>query len=278
MWARLLTPALPTPLHSEERRHKDARKRLLDEDERNARQPSPQKHTRYSIRPIFDTYKHHRSNDDGRQDHQLQDRRRNGPSPSPASGSPMIRKLKRDYAALRVTLHSNGAKKTAKFEEALVIDIEEKITANISKLEQVASRERELSTHILDCEIDTELNSKDGQKRTATQNARRAVSDYQRIETERVQQLAHLWRSWEKAQSNIDELSDKLHELFEREASNGRSGMSSNGERTDKDDFDIERRIKQVVEEMTACEDEFKEKLKQEQTNILQAIFESSLD
>ncbi|KAI0434353.1 hypothetical protein F5Y09DRAFT_268047 [Xylaria sp. FL1042] len=277
MWARLLTPALPTPIRSEDTRRKDVRKRLLDGNERDACQPSPKKHARYSIRPIFDTYKLRKSNDDDPQFHQLQDRRRNGPNPSPAPESPMIRKLKRDYAALRVTLHSNGAKKAAKIEEILVIDVEEKIKANISKLKEVASRERELSAPILDCEVDTELNSTDGQKRADTQNARRAVSEYQRIETERIQQLAHLWRAWEKTQSNVDELLDKLHELFEREASNGRSGMSSNGERIDKEDFDMDRRIKQVVEEMTACEDEFQEKLKEEKSNILEAIFESSL-
>ncbi len=133
--------------------------------------------------------------------------------------------------------------------------MEEKVKANISKLNKVASKERELSVPFLDCEVDTELNNKYGQKRAGIEHARKAVSRYQEIEAERIQQLTHLWGSWEKAQTDINELVDKLHELFAREPFNGRSGISSNGEWTDKEDFDIDRRIKQVVEDMTACEE-----------------------
>ncbi|KAI1425686.1 hypothetical protein F5Y12DRAFT_355453 [Xylaria sp. FL1777] len=277
MWARLFTPTLPTPLHTQDVRRKNVRERLLDEDESDARPPSPKKRAHCSIRPILDKYKLRKSNDSEPRIHQFQDRRRNRESPSPPPEPPVIRKLKRDYAALRVTLHSNGAKDAAKIEKALIVDADEKVTANILKLKKVASREHELSASILDCEVDTELNNKDGQKRTVTHHARRAVSEYQKIEAERIQQLAHLWGSWEKAQANIDELSNKLHELFEREPSSETSGMSSNAECTDKD-FDIDRRIKQVVEDMTACEEEFQEKLKNEKSNMLQAILESSLD
>ncbi|KAI1303294.1 hypothetical protein F5Y03DRAFT_189018 [Xylaria venustula] len=276
MWARLIPPTLPTPLHSVGVRRKNIRKRLLDEDESDTRPLSPKKHARHSIHPIFDIYKLRKANEDDTSTHQLRGRRHSRTSSSPAPEPPMIMKLKGAFAELRVTLHSNGAKNAAKAEQALAVYAEEKIKINISKLNEVASSECKLSASILDCEVDTELNSKDGQKRTVAYNARRAVSEYQRIEAERIQQLAHLWRSWESIQTNIDELSGRLHELFERGRSSGRSGMSSNGEYTAKEDFDIDRRIKQVVDDMAACEEKFQKKLKNEQSSIFHSIFEST--
>ncbi|KAI0973996.1 hypothetical protein F4678DRAFT_458784 [Xylaria arbuscula] len=277
MWARLVPPILPTPVHSEDVRRKNIRKRLLDEDESDTRPLSPNKNARcYSIRPIFDMYKHRQTNDNDTPTHQLRGRRHSRTSSSPAPEPPMIMKLKGAYAELRVTLHSNKTKNAAKTEQALAVYAEDKIKVNLSKLKGVVSRERQLSASILDCEVDTELNSKDGQKRTVANNAKRAVSEYQRIEAERFQQLAHLWRSWESIQTNVDELSGKLYELFDRERSSGRSGMSSNGEYTTKEDFDIDRRIKQVVDDMAACEEKFQKKLKNEESSIFHSIFESS--
>ncbi|TGJ88618.1 hypothetical protein E0Z10_g139 [Xylaria hypoxylon] len=277
MWTRLFPPALPTPLHTEDVRRKNVRERLLDQDEDDACPPPLKKRAHYSIHPIFDKYNGRKSNECDLKIDRLRDPRHNRGSPSTAPESPMIEKLKHNYATLRVTLHSSAAKTVAGTEEALAIEMKEKVNANISLLNKVASRERELSASTLDCEVDTELTSKDGQKRTCIRQALGALSSYQETEAERTKQLTQLWDSWEKIQTDADELWNKFHELARREPRKGTSGISSNREWIDKEDFDIECRIKQVVEDMTACEDEFHEKLKDEETNILEAMLECSL-
>ncbi|KAI0413814.1 hypothetical protein F5X98DRAFT_265979 [Xylaria grammica] len=277
MWTRLFPSSLPTPLPTEDARRKNVRERLLDEDEDDAYPPPLKKRAHFSIRPIFDKYNGRKSNQYDPQTDLFRGPRNKRASPSTGPESPMIGNLKRNYAALRVTLHSSAAKDAVEAEEALVAELNEKVDANISKLNKVASRERELFASTLDCEVDTELTSKDGQKRTCTRQARRALSSYQEAEVERAKQLAQLWDSWEKTQADADELWNKFHEVVKREPCKGTSGISSNHEWADKEDFDIERRIKQVVEEMTACEDEFQEKLKDEETNILEAMLECSL-
>lgn len=153
-----------------------------------------------------------------------------------------------------MTLHSNGVKDVVKTEEALVIEAEEKINANLSKLSKVASKAHQLYASSLDCEVDAQITTRDGQKRIRTVQVRRALSRYQEIEAERSKKLAQLWISWEKTQSDIDELSNKLRVLFERGPSNGTSEISSNGEWADMKDLDIDPRSKQAVEDMTACE------------------------
>lgn len=154
-----------------------------------------------------------------------------------------------------MTLHSNGVKDIAKTEEALVIEAEEKINASLSKIGKVASKARQLYTSSLDCEVDTQITTKDGEQRIRTVQVRRALSRYQEIESERSKKLAQLWISWEKTQSDVDELSNKLRVLFERGPSKGTSGISSNHRRADMEDHDIDLRSKQVVEDMTACEE-----------------------
>ncbi|GAP89506.1 hypothetical protein SAMD00023353_3800220 [Rosellinia necatrix] len=278
MWARLFPSegALPSPLHTDDPRHKSVREHLPDQHEDDAHSPPPKKRARYSILPIFDKYKRY-DRGDGSSIERFPLQRRDQASPSPAPESPLVEKLKRNYAALRVTLHSNGIKDIVEIEEALATEVEEKITTNISQLNKIASKARELCASSLDCEVDTQISNKDGQQRTRTMQVGRALSRYQELEAERSSQLAQLWGSWEKAQSDIDELSNKLHELFERDSFQGTSGMSSNREWADREDLDIDRRIKQVVEDMTACEDEFQEKLKDEETNILEAMLKCSL-
>ncbi|KAK5628667.1 hypothetical protein RRF57_004382 [Xylaria bambusicola] len=258
----------------------------VNEDTGNVRPPSPKKSMRCSIHPIFDKYKRPTSNGDGYHTQQLRNLARNQAEYSPVAESPMIKRLNRDYAALRVTLHSNTAKDTTEVEAALAEDVEHKVKSNISKLQKIASRERELTTSILDCEVDTQISNTDGQKRPSAVHVRSEVSRYQQIDTESVRKLAHLWSSWEEAQTDVDKLSDKLHDLFEHEPSNGISGMSSNTEWMDKEDLDIDRRIRKVVDDMAACEEgdvlienqDFQQKLKYEDTKIFKAIFQSSFD
>lgn len=137
----------------------------------------------------------------------------------------------------------------------LAAEAEEKINANISTVNKMAGKARQLCAPSCDCEVDTQITSKDGQQRTRTVQVKDALKKYQELEAERSKQLAQLWSSWEKAQSDIDELSNKLHEFFERDPSQGTSGISSNSEWSNKEDLDIGRRSKQVVEDMTACEE-----------------------
>ncbi|KAI0540651.1 hypothetical protein GGR58DRAFT_521712 [Xylaria digitata] len=278
MWTRLFPQALPTPLHTGNVRRKNVRERLLDQDEDDASPPPMKKRAHYSIRPIFDKYNgRNKTNESGPQIDQLRNSRDNRANPSTVPESPMIEKLKHNYATLRVALHSSAAKDIAKTEEALAIETKEKVSANISRLNKVASKEHELSVPTLDCEVDAQLTSKDGQERTCAGKARSELSSYQEIEAGRTKQLAQLWDSWEKTYTEADDIWNKFQELFKRELCKGTSGISSNREWTDKEDFDIERRIKQVVEDMTACEDEFQENLKDEETNILEAMLECSL-
>ncbi|KAI1362687.1 hypothetical protein F5Y08DRAFT_355163 [Xylaria arbuscula] len=277
MWARLLVPSLPTPLRSDDAPPKKVRERLPDEDTSNAGLSSPRKRARLSIRPIFDKYKNPRNKDDDHGVRGLRDAPRNRAGPSPDPESPMIRRMKREYAALRVTLHSNGAKDAADVGAALILDVEQKIKANLSGLQQVVLKERELTKPVLECEVETNISNEDGGGRVCAQHARSAVSDFQQIEDERAQQLARLWHSWEEAQADVDKLSGNLHQLLVREPSNGTNGMSSNCEYIDNEEFDIDLRIKKVVEDMAACEEELQQKLKNENTKALQAVFESSL-
>lgn len=160
-----------------------------------------------------------------------------------------------NYAALRVTLHSNGVKDVVEIGEALAAEAEEKINANISKVNKIAVKYRQLCAPSRDCEVDTQITSKNGQQRTRTVHVRGALEKYQELEAERSKQLARLWSSWEKTKSEVDELSNQLHEFFERDPSQGTSGISSNSEWGNKEDLDIGRRSKQVVEDMTACEE-----------------------
>ncbi|KAI0514559.1 hypothetical protein F5B22DRAFT_232169 [Xylaria bambusicola] len=278
MWTRPLTPTLPTPLRSDDMHRRNLRECLVNQDTSDVHPPSPKKNTRYSIHPIFDKYKRPTTNSDGYRAQRLRDPARNQGNTSPVAESHMIKRLNRDYAALRVTLHSNTAKDATEVEAALAVDVEHQVKSNISKLGKIADRERELATSILDCEVDTQISNKDGQKRPSAVHVRSEVSGYQQIEAESDQKLARLWCSWEEAQADIDELSGKLHDLFEHEPSSGTSGMSSNMEWMDKEDLDIDRRIKKVVDDMAACEEDFQQKLKYEDTNIFKAIFQSSFD
>ena len=99
MWARLRTPALPTPLRSDDVRHRNEIGSLLNEGTSDVRLPSPKKRARYSIHPIFDKYKHPISNDDTYHTREPRDAPRNPASPSPAPDSPMIKRLKRKLAS-----------------------------------------------------------------------------------------------------------------------------------------------------------------------------------
>ncbi|KAJ8120746.1 hypothetical protein ONZ43_g2624 [Nemania bipapillata] len=157
------------------------------------------------------------------------------------------------------------------------MEVDEKINANLSKLSKIRSKARQLGASSLDREVDIEISSQDGQKRTRISQIRSALSNYQEAQTERSNQLAQLWSSWEKTQADIDELSNTIRALCERESFNGTSGMSSNRDWADKEDLDAGRRSKQVVEDMTACEEEFQEKLKDEEANILEAMLKCSL-
>ncbi|KAI1154604.1 hypothetical protein F4825DRAFT_448360 [Nemania diffusa] len=277
MWTRLFPSALPTPLHSEDGRRKTVREQLLDEDEDDAHPPPPKKRAHYSMHPIFDKYKRRKINDDNLPIDRLRGRRHARTSLSPIPESPILEGLKRNYAALRVTLHSNGVKDVSKTEESLAMEVEEMINANISTLSKIGSKARQLCASSLDCEVDTQISSEDGQQRTRTLRLGSAISKYQETEAERSKQLAQLWSSWEKTQNDIDELSNTLRVLLERESFNGTSGMSSNRAWADKEDLDIDRRSRQVVEDMTACEEEFQEKLKDEEANILEAMLKCSL-
>ncbi|KAI1133456.1 hypothetical protein F5Y10DRAFT_229072 [Nemania abortiva] len=276
MWTRLFPSTLPTPSHTGDLRRKNVREQLLDEDEDDARPPLPKKQAHYSIYPIFDKYKRRRSNDSLLTD-RLRGRRQNRASLSPIPESPVIEELKRNYATLRVTLHSNGVKDVSKNEEALATEVDGGINANLSKLSKIESKARQLSASSLGYEVDVQISNKNGRQETRTEQVKIALSRYQEIETERSERLAQLWRSWEKSQTDIEELSNKLRVLFGREPPNGTSGMSSSCGRADKEDPDIERRSKQVVEDMTACEEEFQEKLKDEEANILEAMLKCSL-
>ncbi|KAI0450259.1 hypothetical protein F5B21DRAFT_440426 [Xylaria acuta] len=279
MWARLVPSApsaFPTPIPTDNVRRKNVREQLLDNDEDDARPPPLKKRAHYYMRPIFDKYKRHESNDDISIDPR-RNQRRDQASPSPAPDSPMIENLKRRYATLRVTLHSNGVKDVAKTEEALAAEADKKISANLSMLNKIASKVRQLSETCLDYEFDTKTRDKYGQERAREMQVGKELSRHRDLEAERCRQLARLWSSWEKTQADINELTNKLHELFERDPSKVTSGMSSNCEWADKDDLDIDRRSKQVVEDMMACEEEFQEKLEDEKTNILEAMFSFSL-
>ncbi|KAI0407600.1 hypothetical protein F4802DRAFT_518788 [Xylaria palmicola] len=278
MWHRMLPSALPTPLHTGDVRRKTVREQLLDEDEDDTRPPPPKKRAHYSMHPLFDKCKRHKNDDDDDlSTDRLRLRRRNRLSPSPVSESPLIQELKHNYATLRVTLHSNGVKDVAKTEAALTAEADKKINANISKLNKIASKARQLCASSLDCEVDTLISNKDGKQITRTVQVRKALLMYQELQDGRSQQLSELWNVWEKNQAEIDDLSNKVRELFGREPPKGTSGMSSNCEWAENEDLDIERRIKQVVDDMIACEDEFHEKLKDEQSNILEAMINCSL-
>ncbi|KAI0551951.1 hypothetical protein F4679DRAFT_114667 [Xylaria curta] len=280
MWARLVpsvSSAFPTPLPTGNVRRKTVREQLLDNDEDDARPPPLKKQAHHSVRSIFDKYRRRENNSDDI----LIDPRRNQQhgqaSHSPTPDSPMIEDLKRRYAALRVTLHSNGVKDVAKTEEALAAEADKKISANLSKLDKIASKAGELSATCLDYEVDTLITNRDGHNRTHIVQIREVLSRHQDLEVERRRELAQLWSSWDDTQADINELSKKLHELFERDASNVTSGMSSYCDWSENDDLDIDRRSKQVVEDMIACEEEFQEKLKDEETNILEAMLSFSL-
>ncbi|KAI0479577.1 hypothetical protein F4859DRAFT_440586 [Xylaria cf. heliscus] len=280
MWVRLApftSSAFPTPLSTDNMRRKNVREQLLDEGEDDARPPRPKKQAHYSMRPIFDKYKRCKNKDDGISTHPRQNQRHDQASPSPVPDSPMIEELKRRYAALRVTLHSNGVKDVAKTEEALAADADEKIGANLSRLNRISSKACQLSTACLDCEVDAQTTDKGGQERTRTVQIRKELSRYKDLEAGRCRQLARLWRHWEDTQADINELTNKLHDLLERDPSKVTSGMFSNCEWAEKDDLDIDRRSKQVVEDMKACEEEFHEKLKDEETDILKAMLSFSL-
>ncbi|KAI0858091.1 hypothetical protein F4860DRAFT_517149 [Xylaria cubensis] len=280
MWARLIpsaSSAFPTPLPTGNVRRKNVREQLLDNDEDDARPPPLKKQAHYSMRSIFDKYKRRASDSGDTLIDPCRDQQRGQASPSPAPDPPMIEDLKRRYAALRVTLHSNGVKDVSKTEEALAAEADKKISANLSKLDKIVSKACELSATCLDYEVDTLIKNRDGQERTHTVQVREVLSRHQDLEVERCRQLARLWSSWGDAQADIIELSNKLHEFFERDPSKVTSGMSSNCDWTENDDLDIDRRSKQVVEDMIACEEEFQEKLKDEETNILEAMLSFSL-
>ncbi|KAI0102042.1 hypothetical protein GGR51DRAFT_301761 [Nemania sp. FL0031] len=276
MWTRMFPSALPTPLHSDGVRRRNVRKQLLDEDEDGVRPLLPKKKAQYSMYPIFDKYKRHKSNDSLSIDH-LRAQRYNRASLSPIPESPIIEDLKRNYATLRVILHSNGVKDVSKAEEALSIEAEEKINANLFKLSKIGSTARQLAASSLDYEVDVQVTKNNGQQKTCTHQVKVALSRYQDLEAKRSKQLVHLWTSWEKIQTDIEELSSKLQVLIDCEPPTRTSGISSNRELASKEDLDIDRRSKQVVEDMTACEEEFQEKLKDEEANILEAMLKCSL-
>ncbi|KAI0443744.1 hypothetical protein F4803DRAFT_574161 [Xylaria telfairii] len=280
MWTRLASSALsafPTPLPSVNVRRKNAREQLLDNDEDDACPPPHKKQAHYSMRPIFDKYKPHESTDNNSSIDPRQNERHRQASPSPVPNSPMIEELKCRYAALRVTLHSNGVKDVAKTEEALAVEAQEKISANLSKLGKIASKECQLSASCLDCEVDTQTINKDGQKGTRAMQIRKELSRHQDLDAERCRRLAQLWDCWENTQADINKLTNELHELLGRDPSKVTSGMSSNCEWAEKEDIDIDRRSKEVVEDMMACEEDFHENLKDEETNILEVMLNSSL-
>ncbi|KAI1435226.1 hypothetical protein GGR50DRAFT_694392 [Xylaria sp. CBS 124048] len=279
MWARLFSPALPTPLHSEDVARKNIRGQPPGEDENDAHSPLPRKkRAHHSMLPVLDKYKRHKPNDDELSMDRFRDRRYNQASPSPVPESPMIEELKRNYAALRVSLHSKAVKDVATTEKGLVAQTEENINDNLSKLCKIDAKARQLCASSLDCEVDTQISNKEDQQRIVTVQVRNALSRYQDIEAKRSEQLAQLWEAWETAQADVEALSSNLHELFDRERANGTSGMSSsNRECSDQEDLDIGRRSKQVVEDMASCEEEFHEKLKDEETNVLEAMLKCSL-
>ncbi|KAI1824306.1 hypothetical protein F4861DRAFT_539189 [Xylaria intraflava] len=279
MWARLFSPGLPTPLHSDVG-HKNTREALQCEDENDAplSRPPPKKRVRYSMHQIFDKYKTRKISNDELSIDRSRGRRYTRASPSPAPEPPIIEVLKRNYAALRVTLHSKAMKDVAKAEAALVMEAEEKIKANLSNLYKIDTKVHQLCASSLDCEVDTQISSKNDQRRTITIQMRNALSRYRDIEAKRSQQLAQLWATWETTQTNIEGLANRFHDLLGRESPKGTSGISSvNREWSDKEDLDIGRRSKQLVEDMASCEEEFQEKLKDEETNILEAMLKCSL-
>jgi hypothetical protein len=154
-----------------------------------------------------------------------------------------------------VTLHSHGIKDVSSTEETLAAEAEEKINANISKLNTLTAKVRQLFASSFDCEVDTQICNKDGGEKTSTVQVRRALSRYEEVELERSKRLAELWGSWEKTQAEIDELSAKLRIFAEIGFSDGISEMSLNRGWAGKEDPDIERQNKQVIEEMAACEE-----------------------
>ncbi|KAI1113931.1 hypothetical protein F5Y14DRAFT_451535 [Nemania sp. NC0429] len=254
MWNRLFPTALPTPLRTDDGRRKDTLRRLLDEDEEDAC-PPPKKRARYSIYPIFDKYRQRKINDDDHSIDQLRGRRHEPPSLSPIPESPLIEQLRRSYAALRVTLHSNGVKDVAKTEEALGMEMEEKVNANLAKLSKVASKARQLYASSLDCEVDIQITAKDGEQKTRTMTVRSALSEYKDLEAQRSEKLAQLWSSWEQTQSDIDELSNKLRVFIERGMSCETSRISSNCGRADTEDLEMDHRSEQMLDDMKACEE-----------------------
>ncbi|KAI1177198.1 hypothetical protein F4777DRAFT_218751 [Nemania sp. FL0916] len=277
MWARLFPPTLPTPLHTQDVRRKNAREQLFDDSEDDARPPPPKKQAHYSIHPIFEKYKQRQSRDDNIPINRPQGRHHNQASIPPVPESPTIEQLKRNYAALRVTLHSNGVKDVAKAEESLAIEAEKKINANLSQLDRIATRNRQLCASPLDCEVDTQITNRNGSQRTSTMLVRRALAKYQEAEGERSEKLARLWNSWEKIQAEIDEISTKLRLDFEHAPPKGTSETTSNFEWAEKEDLSVERQSKQVVDDMATCEEDFQEKLKDEEANILEAMLRCSL-
>ncbi|KAI3317973.1 hypothetical protein HD806DRAFT_351760 [Xylariaceae sp. AK1471] len=161
-----------------------------------------------------------------------------------------------NYAVLRLTLHSDALKQVEKIQEALTLEVGEKIDVNLAKISKITDKANQLSTSSLDCEVEQQIATKDNQQRIATVQVRAALARYQKMEAERSNQLDQLWGLWEKSQTDIDKLSNKLHNLFEREPTRGTRGMSSSScEWADQEDLDIGRRSKQVVEDMTACEE-----------------------
>lgn len=155
-----------------------------------------------------------------------------------------------------MTLHSSSVKKVGKTQEALTLEAEEKIDAYLAKLSAISSEERQISTSCCDVDVDTEVTTRDNQKRTVALKVSQALSEYEKNEEARSIQLSKLWRSWENTQADINKISIKLQALHVRDPDRKTREISmSNYEWAEQLDNDIGRQSKQVVEEMMACED-----------------------
>jgi hypothetical protein len=155
-----------------------------------------------------------------------------------------------------VTLHSNALKQVEETQEALTLEVEDKIDASLAKLSKIAGKTNQLSTSCFDCEVEQQISTEDNQQRMATVQVRAALSRYQELEAERSKRLSQLWGSWEKMQTNTDKLSNQLQLLFDREPAKGTRRISSlDREWADQEDLELSRRGKLVVEDMAACED-----------------------
>ncbi|KAI8633839.1 hypothetical protein F5Y19DRAFT_471094 [Xylariaceae sp. FL1651] len=272
MHSRLFGRGLPTPLHTANSRRRTVRDRVLDEDETDERPPSPKQRAYYSIRPIFDKCPRRKNDDDASVD-QLRNRRRIRASPPPAPESPLVKNLTHNYAALRVTLHSNAVTDFEKAQENMTLEMDKKIDANLLKLSEIDNEAQQLSASHLDLEVETQISDKSGQQRTSAVSIRIALSRYQKREALRTKELIRLWSSWERVQANIGELSNTIKDVFERDPPNETRGISSSHrEWIEQEDVDIGHRSKEVVEEMTACEDDLQEKLEDEAANVAKAI------